>query len=261
MLIIGQVSGKDVYEQQFELSFGRDVPFQSNYFIERLAKAWIITHQNDNVFKQVHYGMIPYWSRKPLVHFESPVEGSENPGSERLKRRIIIHPSYRKPIRENRCLIPVDYVIVPNDEGDPFLLFSDVSKTFALAGIYDNWKEDYYQKEFYQGFSVLTVPSSDDYRKFGINRLPLILTQRLYKRWLNPDTPLAEIIQLMEIPVEKKLNGYPVRRSMYREACNSNEICNPVGNLIRETMQGSSKITDFLHSFHFNQGTPTHQNT
>ena len=65
MLIIGQVSGKDVYEQQFELSFGRDVPFQSNYFIERLAKAWIITHQNDNVFKQVHQ----WKSRKTILNY------------------------------------------------------------------------------------------------------------------------------------------------------------------------------------------------
>ncbi len=261
MIIIGQISAKEAYEQQFELAFNDKKHFQPHHFIERLAKAWVISRQKENAFSQFHYGMIPFWSSKPVVHFESPVEGSVNPGAERLKKRIIIHPSYRRPIRENRCLIPVDYFIVPNDEGDPFLLFSHASKTFALAGIYDSWKDDYYQKEFYQGFSILTTPSVDEFRRVGINRLPLMLSGKVYKRWLSPDTPLAEITRLMEISGEKNLNGYPISRILYQQGHNSSEICKPAGAMLREVPQDIGEIATFLRSFRFSRGTThSHQN-
>ncbi len=254
MLIIGQVSGKETFEQHFELAFNEKQHFQPDYFIERTALAWVISRERTDSFSQFHYGMVPFWSRKPVMHFESPVEGSMNPGAERLKKRIIIHPSYRRPIRENRCIIPADYFITPNEEGEPYLFFSSASKTFALAGIYDNWKENYHQKEFYRGFSILTTPSGDEFRKAGINRFPLVLSERVYKRWLNPGTPLAEITHLLEISGEKKLNGYPVSRVLYREKRNNSEICKPTGALLREEQQDMGKIATFIRSFRFSRG-------
>ncbi len=254
MVIIGQVAVKEAYEQHFELAFVENQDFQPNYFIERNAKVWIISSHQKYCYSQFHYGMVPFWSRRPVMHYESPVEGSINPGAERLKKRIIIHPSYRRPIRENRCLIPIDYFITPNDEGEPYLFFSNSSKIFALAGIFDNWKEDYYQKEFYQGFSILTTPAGDEFQRAGVNRLPLVLSERVYKRWLNSDTPLAEITRLMEISGEKKLNAYPINRALYKEKRNSNELCKPAGNMLREAPPDISKIATFLRSFRFSRG-------
>jgi len=254
MIIIGQISGKETLEQKFELAFSDNQHIESNYFIERITKAWVVSNQRNPVFLQFHYGMIPFWSRKPVMHFESPVEGSVNPGAERLKKRIIIHPSYRRPIRESRCLVPADYFIVPNDEGEPYLLFSNASKIFALAGIYDSWKEEYHQEDFYRGFSLLTTPSGEEFRNVGINRLPLILSERVYKRWLNPDTPLAEITRLLEITGEKNLNGYPVSRALYQDRQNSSELCTPAGSMLREPPQDLSKIATFIRSFRFSRG-------
>jgi len=195
--------------------------------------------------------MVPFWSRKALMHFESPVEGSENPGSERLKKRIIIHPSFRRPIRENRCLIPADYIIVPNETGEPYLLSADPGKIFTLAGIYDNWKETYEQREIYQGFSILTIPSGAEFREAGINRLPVVLSERFYKKWLNPDAPLAEITRLMEMTGDKKLNGYPINKSLYLDKCNSSEVCKPVGERIRKGEDDKKKLSGFIRSFRF----------
>ena len=262
MLIIGQVSGKEIYEQHFELTFSEKQQFQPNYFIDRTSRAWIIINQHRYVFSLFHYGMVPFWSRKAVMHFESPVEGSINPGTERLKKRIIIHPSYRRPIRENRCLIPVDYFILPNDEGEPCLIYSLTSKTFAIAGIYDNWKEDYYQKEFYQGFSILTVPAGEEFRNAGFMRMPLVLSERVYKRWLNPATPLAEITRLMEVSGERKLNGYPINQKLYQEKQNSTDLCKPAGSVLKEEPQDTGRISTLLRSFRFsrsNVNTPKKQ--
>jgi putative SOS response-associated peptidase YedK len=254
MIIIGQISGKEILERQFEIAFSDKQQFQQDYFIERTAKAWAVSSQNNRSFLQFHYGMIPFWSRNPVMHFESPVEGSINPGAERMNKRIIIHPSYRRPIRESRCLIPADYFIVPNEEGEPWLMFSATSKSFALAGIYDNWKENYHQEEFYQGFSLLTAPSGEEFRSVGIIRLPLLMSERVYKRWLNPETPLAEITRLLELTGAKYLNAYPVSRTLFRDKHNGNELCKPTGALLREPPQDINKLAAFIHSFRFKRG-------
>ena len=251
MLIIGQVSGKEIYEQHFELTFSEKQQFQPNYFVDRTSRAWIIINQHKYVFSLFHYGMVPFWLRKAIMHFESPVEGSENPGSERLKKRIIIHPSFRRPIRENRCLIPADYIIVPNETGEPYMLFSDPGKIFTLAGIYDNWKETFDRKEVYQGFSILTIPAGNEFRDAGINRLPVLISDRFYKKWLNPNAPLAEITRLMEITGEKKLNGYPVNRKLYLEKCNNSELCKPTGDKLRKEEEEKGKLTGLIRSFRF----------
>ena len=254
MLIIGQVSEKKVYEQQYKLAFNQGQHFYPKYFIERMSIVWVMLPQEGGVFSQLHYGMVPFWSHKPVIHFESPVEGSVNPGAERLKKRIFLHPSYRRPVRENRCIIPVDYVIIPNDEGNPFLIFSDTNKTIALAGIYDSWQEERYHKGSYRGFSILTNPSGDAFRQEGITRIPLVLSGNVLKRWLDPGTPLAEIARFMEITGKNKLNGYPVSRSLYREKHNGIEICKPRGNMILETSQLTGETASFLQTNTVRQG-------
>lgn len=251
MIIIGQISDRKIYEEHFGITFQGNQTFHPSYFIERLQKALVVNQQRQPVFMEFNYGMVPFWSRKPIMHFESPVEGSENPGSERLKKRIIIHPSFRRPIRENRCLIPADFIIAPNETGEPYMIFAETGKIFTLAGIYDNWKETFELREMYQGFSILTIPSGAEFRDAGINRLPVILSERFYKKWLDPDAPLAEITRLMEMPGGKKLNGYPVSKKLYLEKCNNREICNPTGERIRKVEDEKKKIGNFIRSFRF----------
>ena len=260
MLIIGQVSGKEAFEQKFEISFSGNQLFRTKYLLDQGEKAWIISCQDKYTFSQFHYGMVPFWSKRPVYHYESPVEGSINPGAEKVRKRIIVHPSFRRPIRENRCLVPVDYYITLSESDEAYLVYSSVARTFALAGIYDNWKEDYYQKDFYQGFSLLTLSAPEDFRHVGIQRLPLVLSERSYKRWLNPDMALAEITALMENTLEHELNAYPINRKHLTEKLNSKELCRPTGKLIRQIPQDPGKMAAFLRSFRFMRGATHQQN-
>ena len=156
---------------------------------------WAVSCQQARSFTSLHYGMVPFWSREAVYHYESPVEGSENPGTENSKKRIILHPNFRRPIRENRCLIPADYVLVTNEDGNPYLFYLPNQQPLAVAGVYDKWKEDYHQPEFYRGFSVLTETAPEAFQSHGIQRLPLILSERQHKQWLSKETTLAEITQ------------------------------------------------------------------
>jgi putative SOS response-associated peptidase YedK len=114
MIIIWQVSESDVLEAHFEISFEKEQAFEKQYRINHQIEAIVITCQNPHTFSTLTYGMVPFWSKDKILHYEAPIDGGQNTGNEpgNIKKRIILHPSFRRPIRETRCLIPVDYFII-----------------------------------------------------------------------------------------------------------------------------------------------------
>jgi putative SOS response-associated peptidase YedK len=257
MIIIGQISDKKLLETQFEISFNENQEFVKKYFTDKEDEVFVITSQQRLQFNMLQYGMIPFWSGKKVLHFEAPVEGEIDLQSEpgNLKKRIIIHPAYRKPIRENRCLIPADYIIIPSEYGEVYLIYFTESKPFAIAGIYDTWKESYLDGNEYRGFSMLTVPSSELLVKAGINRMPLFLSPRVYNKWLDREAPLTEITSLMDTIPDKYINGYPIHRNSYLNKINSPDIYRSSGEFLNSTEhQDYSKFASVLNAFRYKSG-------
>jgi putative SOS response-associated peptidase YedK len=263
MLIIGQLSDKKIMESHFEVSFTENQEFINNYFIDKDDEIYTITCQQKHNFSPLHYGMVPFWSGKKMLHFESPVEGEidEHTEPEILKKRIIIHPSYRKPIRENRCLVPADYFILPSDYGEVYLIYFTESRPFAIAGIYDCWKESYRDDAEYKGFSLLTVPANNTLKKAGISRMPLILNTRMYSKWLDREAPLTDISALMDTIPDKYINGYPIHRNAYLKKVNTPEIYRSSGELLHsDENQDFGKIASVLKAFRY-KNSPSHGNS
>ena len=254
MIIIGQVSGRESYETHFEIAFEKSQIFTPNYFIDRGEKAWIISCMENKVFARMKYGMVPFWSKKRLLHFEAPVEGSDHPDDERIKKRIILHPSYRRPIRDTRCLIPVDYFILLNELSEPYLFFSTESRPFGLAGLYD-LIVGHTGIESYIGFSIITTASVKIASNIGINRFPLVLPVRKYKRWLKPDAHLSEITSLLKPVNDNEVNGYPINRKLFFNKVNSKVLIKSFGDLLRNNdTQDPIEIANFLKSFRYKRG-------
>jgi putative SOS response-associated peptidase YedK len=260
MIIIGQLSDKKILEAQFEISFTENQELINKYFIDREDELYAITCQQKHNFSSLRYGMVPFWSGKKMLHFESPVEGEieehKEPGN--LKKRIIMHPSYRKPIRENRCLIPADYFIMPSDYGEVYLAYFTESRPFAIAAIYDTWKESYRDDLEYKGFSIITVPANDTLKNAGISRMPLILNAKSYNKWLDREAPLTDISALMNSIDDKFINGYPIHRNAYLKKLNTPEIYRSSGALLHaEENHDFGRIASVLKAFR-NKGGASH---
>lgn len=253
MLIIGQLSDKQILESHFEISFGEKQECFKKYFVDGESEINVVTCQQKHNFSVMHYGMSPFWSGQKNLYFEAPVEGEINEYDEpaNLKRRIILHPAFRKPIRENRCLIPTNYFIIPSEFGEVYLFYYTESKPFALAGIYDSWKNSIRDGLDYRGFAVLTTPANDMLRKIGISRMPLILPARSYTTWLDREAPLVEITALMNITSGKYVNGYPIHRNSYLNKTDNPEIYRSSGELIHPENQDVGKIASVLKSFRY----------
>jgi putative SOS response-associated peptidase YedK len=255
MIIIGQASSKQSYESHLEVSFSESQEFEKRYCIDRGQSAWVISCKDRNHLTQIHYGMIPFSSSKMDYHYLAPIEGSINPDAEMIKKRMITHPAYRRPIRETRCLVPVDYFITVAAGGQPYLIYSMESRPFVLAGIFDTWKAAMKEKDLYYGFALLTSPASVAFREVGIERMPVALEMRQYKKWLNPQTPLLKITKYVDPPEENFLNGFPVNKSIFDSREDSREICRPAGvDVIEIKNIDFGKIWAYLKSFRYKRG-------
>ena len=256
MLIIGQISTKEVLETQFGISFTEKQDYQPDYFIEQQKPAVVITSKKKQSFTFMNYGMIPFWSRHFLLHCEAPVEGEGafSP-SNILKKRIVLHPSFRRPVRETRCLVLADYLLVLISNGDVYMIYSAANRPFAIAGVYDTWKESFRDEISYTGFSVLTVPSNETLKMHGIENAPLILSPEEYKTWLNCDLPLTEITSIMRVPPHDAINGHLVKRELFIDRKPTQELLQSTGiTLLPNYDVENSRLSSMWKSFRFGKG-------
>jgi putative SOS response-associated peptidase YedK len=255
MVIIGQVSGKAVLESHFDVAFKANRKFAPAYFIDREETAWVISCRDNKAFTRMRYGMVPFWSDRRMLHFEAPVEGNEQRDNEKIKKQIILHPVFRRPIRESRCLVPLDYFILVNALKNPYVFFSCESRPFALAGLFDTWSEQSLNNPIYEGFSIITLPAGPLASGAGITRFPLILPVSYYKRWLKSDAHLSEITALLKPVDDTLINGYSIRSNLFRNKRDMPELLKSAGGLLRrDQTTDTSGIVSFLKSFRYKRG-------
>ena len=79
-------------------------------------------------------------------------------------------------------------------------------RPFALAGIYDLWK-DPLTGEVTTGFAIITVVANPMLRRIGVDLMPVILSQKNVPKWLDVKTDRRQYLPLIHtFPDELILN-------------------------------------------------------
>jgi putative SOS response-associated peptidase YedK len=166
------------------------------------------------------FGLTPFWAKKPMYLFNARSEGDRNKENDpnfRGAKDILIKPSFRKPIRSQRCLIPADaFYEGTTTEGlsKPFLVFfKNKVRPFAFAGLYDDWKNPE-TGETIRSFSIITTTANELMQKIPHHRCPIILPQWQEKKWLSERTALTDITDMLKSPEADLMNAYPVAESI-----------------------------------------------
>ena len=247
MILFGQISGKDALEYKFDAKFSiKSNSFSPGYCIYENEQTTLITSQAPEEFSQFTYGLTPFWASKKITIFDAPVDGDvpTYPPKNKLHKRIIQMPAFRKPIREQRCLIPVDYFIV-SENGEAYIFYTHSSKPFAIAGVYDHWKLTIRDEILTTGFCPLTVPQIYDYN-LQIRRFPVILPPKYYKTWLKKDIPLNEVTNLIDFYNGNDLIGYPIESHLITKRINDERIIRPIGEPVFTKANDSKNILSYL---------------
>lgn len=175
----------------------------------------VIIRKNPNQAVLMKWGLVPFWAKDPRIGYKMI-----NARSEEIHHK----PSFRKPIRCQRCLVPADGFYEwqrQNQEKIPFYLALKNQESFALAGIYDQWRDAENKTTF--SFSIITTQPNSLVAKIH-NRMPVILKKADEDKWLDLKTDLTKILQLLQPYPASQMTAWPVGKEVNNPENNSLDL-------------------------------------
>lgn len=187
-----------------------DAPYAPNYNIAPTTFQPIVRQERDSDERELilaRWGLVPYWA-KTLAEFKG--FSTFNARAE----TILASPTWRGPFKTRRCLVPVDGFFEWKALGDtkgakkqPFAISLRSGEPMAFAGLWDAWKEPKASVQavdtWLQSFSIITTEANELMSTIH-TRMPVILAERDWTRWLDRDPEARPPIDLLR-PFDSEL--------------------------------------------------------
>ncbi len=185
------VSRIEEFESRFSAHFEKPGLFTSSPNVAPGELAPVIVSGRPELVQLLRFGLSPFWAKKRMYLINARAEGdhnSENDPAYAGAPGIFQKPSFRKPIRSQRCLVLADgFIEGPEKEklSKPYLIRrTSPDALFAMAGIWDHWI-DPVTGEIIHGFSIVTTAANPLLLEIGHHRAPLILPRESEREWLD----------------------------------------------------------------------------
>jgi len=179
----------------------------------------IVISRSPHQLVMMRWGLIPFWAKDPKI-------GSRmiNARSETVAER----PAFRASLKEHRCLVPTTgfYEWKPTGKGKvPFFIRRTDEKLFAMAGLYDHWKDP--AGEEVLSFTILTTAANDLMAPIH-DRMPVVLSREDEEKWVR-SSPLedGELERMARPYPSSQMEAYPVSRAVNDLTKDSEELIRP----------------------------------
>ena len=196
----------------------------------------VVTQQSPRTLTTMRFGMTPHWSKDGKMFINARSEGDHNKENARDyhgAKGIIEKPSFRKPIRSQRCWVIADgfiegpeklalsrpYCVYPRKGDGPML----------LAGVWDTFQKG---EEVVHSFAIVTTAANTVLQKIGHHRCPLILNNESAAVWIQEGASLSDVTACMQVPKDDVLNAYPISTEIKSPEVNGKELLKPIGERI-----------------------------
>jgi putative SOS response-associated peptidase YedK len=158
--------------------------------------AAVMVHEFGQIrLRHFQWGLVPSWGGHSAMGKNRAFASAAT---------IFRRPAFQESIRHRRCLVPADGFHVQKDItiGSPvYKLSLPNDPMFCFAGIHEYWTNQ--RGEEVHSFAIITTGAPRSLSQFG-TRMPMILPRNLEKAWLNPDTNLTQIANMLQ-PLPDKL--------------------------------------------------------
>jgi putative SOS response-associated peptidase YedK len=164
------------------------------------------------------WGLVPFWADDPAIG-NKMINARAETAAEK--------PSFRDAFKKRRALVPASgFYEWKKEEGgkQPYYITSKDNSLFSLAGLWEVWHKG---SEPLETFTILTTEPNPLVADLH-NRMPVIIPQEAYKKWLNPATDLVALKGLLVPYPESKLQVYPVSRLVNSPANDSPNLTEPL---------------------------------
>jgi putative SOS response-associated peptidase YedK len=169
----------------------------------------------------VRWGLIPSWIKDPRAMTTPLLNARAETAAEK--------PSFRGPLRHRRCLVPTTgYYEWTGVRGakQPHLIRMKDQELFALAGLWETWLGA--DGSEIETMAILTTAANRDVAAIH-DRMPLILEERDFARWLDCRSGSAEgILDLLDVRPAGRLTAVAVNPKLNDPRAEGPELQAPV---------------------------------
>lgn len=171
-------------------------------------------------FRPFRWGLVPSWAKDLAIGNRMINARSETAATK---------PTFRKPLRERRCLILADGFYERKREGprnQPHYIKFQAGEPFAFAGLWDRRHPTDGQP--LETCTILTTTPNELVRHIH-DRKPVILPPDAYTVWLDPTIHDVERLQGVLVPhAAEEMTAYPVSTRVNNPAYDAPECVAPL---------------------------------
>lgn len=211
-----RIQGKDVIMDHFGLNRGKEVI--PSYNVSPKSMVAIISQQEPDALSLMSWGLVPWWSKTRQFTYDYINVRSET---------IFEVKTSAKLVREKRAIIPASGFYEWKKVGNrkiPYYFTLKERELFAFAGIYSIWE---LEEEPFLTFAIITTEPNSVVAEIH-NRMPVILSEKNTKYWLDENISDVEIIDLLSPYPAGEMEKFEVSTKVNNVRNNSPDLISPV---------------------------------
>lgn len=193
-----------------------DFELQPNYNASPGQNLPMITMNSPKRIGLMRWGLIPFWAKDPRKVYRTI-----NARSEEISQK----PTFRGPLKNKHCLIPASGFFEWDKKGKekiPNYFRLKNREIFAIAGLYDQWKDPSGAEIF--SYTILTTRANGVVGKIH-DRMPIILSRDAEEiRPDNSNYSPGELQQLLHPYADGEMIMYRVSRAVNSPTINKPEL-------------------------------------
>ncbi len=142
--------------------------------------------QGEKQLQMLRWGLIPSWAKDPAI------------GAKLINARaetVSEKPSFKAAFKRRRCLIVADGFYEwqrQERKKQPYYFRLQNGQPFAFAGLWEHWKSP--NEQILVSCTILTTEANNLLRPIH-DRMPVILDEKDYDLWLDPEVQQPELLQ------------------------------------------------------------------
>jgi putative SOS response-associated peptidase YedK len=175
----------------------------------------------------------PFWAKDPKIGLRTINAKAET---------ITTAPAFREAIKFRRCLAPADafyeWQKLDAKTKQPFAIAMKDGKPYAFAGLWEKWKDSKAGTELLT-FTVITTDPNEVVQPMH-DRMPVIIPERDYDRWLktDPDRPPIDLLRPFDAD---KMTAWKVDKAVGNVRNDSPELIEPASTTPNQVHEGTDE--------------------
>jgi putative SOS response-associated peptidase YedK len=190
-------SSPQLLAERFAVDENRVEDHEASYNVAPRADVIVVRQREGRrVMSELRWGLVPSWADGPEV------------GDRMINARaegIAGRPAFKRAFAKRRCIVPADafyeWETLPSATGSkrprkrPLLIHRRDGEPMALAGLWEVWRANE-DEDWLRTCAIVTTDANDLLAPVH-DRMPAVLDEGQWQRWLDPEEPLDELERML----------------------------------------------------------------